>query len=545
MLRHEKSSNKPAFKPSDPTATPTPSGSSTKATSESATPPSPLAAATASPQASVPFPLRANPHLYEINTWAWLEEVGARLGRHVKLADVPDAEWDRLAERGFDVIWLMGIWQRSAEARRLALQPEMSEAYNRALPAWRTEDVVGSPYAVAAYTPDPRIGSWDDVDFVRTKLNARKMAVFLDFVGNHTALDHAWVSDHPEFYVQGTQQDFDQDPNIFYRAETKKGTRLIALARDPYFPPWRDLAQLNHFSPEMRVAQLADLTTIAQHCDGVRCDMAMLQLHEVFARTWSRFLQGVATPATEFWTDAKAAVPNLILLAESYWGLEEKLLSLGFSFAYDKEIYDAVRDQNVPLIRSRLAMPFETQKHFARFLENHDEQRCAVVLGDERLPALGTLMLTIAGMRFYHHGELEGRKIHLPIQLRAATPEQPDPATVAFFDKILRATNEEVFHTGNWNLLAVTPEGLAGFENLIAFEWRSGKAWKMIVVNVSASATQGRVTVGNRVSPGTEYVFYDQLNEARYLRGGEELSRLGLFVRLEAYRAHLFDITPG
>ena len=43
------------------------------------------------------FSLRPHPHLYEINTWAWLEQLSARLGRAVKLVDVPDAEWDALA----------------------------------------------------------------------------------------------------------------------------------------------------------------------------------------------------------------------------------------------------------------------------------------------------------------------------------------------------------------------------------------------------------------------------------------------------------------
>jgi len=492
-----------------------------------------------------PFPLRTNPHLYEINTWAWLEEVGDRLGRKVMLANVPDAEWDRIAQRGFDIIWLMGVWQRSAESRRLALQPEKSEYYSRALPGWRTEDVVGSPYAVAAYSPDPRIGSWADVDLVRKKLNTRNIALFLDFVGNHTALDHPWVAEHPEYYVQGTQKDFDLDPSIFYRSETKKGTFFIALGRDPYFPPWRDLAQLNHFSPEMRAAQLKDLSTIAEHCDGVRCDMAMLQLNEIFAKTWSRFLGGAAAPATEFWSDAKTAVPNLILLAEAYWGTEERLLNLGFSFAYDKEMYDAVRDANVPEIRKRLAMPVATQECLARFLENHDEARWAAVFGGPRLPALGTLMSTLPGMRFYHHGELEGRKIHFPIELRTSAPEEPDAASVAFFDTILRTTNEDVFHKGKWQLLSIAPEGDPSFEKLIAYEWRSETAWKIIVVNVSANAAQGLIPLSERVSASGQYVFYDQLNDARYLRGGEELSRVGLFVRLETFHAHLFDIMPA
>lgn len=486
-----------------------------------------------------------NPHLYEINTWVWLEELSARLGREVKLADVPDQEWGALKDRGFDIVWLMGIYQRSPEGRALALVPELTQVYSRALPDWRPEDVVGSPYSVPAYTPDPRIGTWRDVDSVRKKLRARGMALFLDFVGNHTALDHPWARKNPEFYVQGTEQDFEKDPSAFYRVETKNGTFFLAHGRDPYFPPWRDTLQLNHFHPGMRAAHLDELATIAKHCDGVRCDMAMLQLNDIFGKLWSRFLPaGMTAPAAEFWTEAKNALPNLTLLAEAYWGTEGRLLDLRFSFVYDKDLYDAVRDLNLGGVRAQIGLPVSTQNHFARFMENHDEPRCAVTFGGARLQALGTLMSTVPGMRFYHHGELEGRKIQLPIQLRRAAPEEPDPAVVAFFGKILHITNEDAFHQGNWSLLLVNSVGDGTFENLIAYEWRFGNAWKMIVANLSGGASQGQIPLGDRVIASKQYVFDDQLNGVRYQRDGQDLHGPGLFVRRDAFGAHLFDIKP-
>jgi hypothetical protein len=138
--------------------------------------------------------LRPHPHLYEINTWVWLEQLSAKLGRSITLGSVPDAEWDAIANHGFDVVWLMGVWQRSAESRRITLEDSANfQRYDRALPGWRIEDVIGSPYAVAAYTPDPRIGTWDELDHARQKLRERGAALFLDFVGNHTALDHPWT----------------------------------------------------------------------------------------------------------------------------------------------------------------------------------------------------------------------------------------------------------------------------------------------------------------------------------------------------------------
>ena len=490
--------------------------------------------------------MRSNPLLYEINAWAWLEQLSARLGRRIDLSGVPEAEWDSLAQLGFDAIWLMGVWQRSPVSRQINLDdPANVPDYDRALPGWTPADVVGSPYAVMQYVPDPRIGTWDSLDRVREKLHARKMALFLDFVGNHTALDNPWVREHPEFYVQGSKQNFENNTSLFYQAKTVQGTRYIALAKDPYFPPWPDVAQLNHFNPALRAAQLNDLRTIAAHCDGIRCDMAMLQLNDIFNANWRHLLGNTPQPEKEFWIEAHAAVPNLTLLAEAYWGTEQRLLDLGFSYSYDKTLYDAVRDANIWHIRERLANFPERQSDFARFMENHDEPRRAVVFPDDRLVADGTLLGTLPGRRFYHQGELEGRRVHLPITLRIAANETPDPFSAKFFRKILQITRQDVFHEGIWKLLDVAPEGDAPTDALLVYEWRSPKAWKIIAVNLAAYTSQGRVHLADRVSPQQNYIFNDELNDVRYDRTGQELHNIGLFIRRDAFQAHLFDITPA
>lgn len=490
--------------------------------------------------------LRSHPHLFEINTWAWLEELSARAGHSITLDAVPVSEWDKLQQLGFDIVWLMGVWRRSPASREIALaEPANRPLYDRALPGWTSADVVGSPYAVAEYAPDRRIGTWGSLDRAREELHQRGIALFLDFVGNHTALDHPWTSAHPEFYVQGAAGDFAKDPASFHRIEGTNGPVFLALAKDPYFPPWKDAAQLNHFNPKMRAAQLAQLRTIAAHCDGVRCDMAMLHLNDIFANQWACFLKNPKPPKTEFWAAAHKAVPRLVLLAEAYWGTEQRLLDLGFSFAYDKSLYDALRDANVPKAQAGLAAAPSVEGHFARFLENHDEARCASAFGKQRLPGAATLMGTLPGMRFYHQGELEGRSAFLPITLRMQANAPPDPEIFALFAKILQITNDDAFHSGTWNLLPVVPEGDGTAGNLAVYEWRSAKSWKVIVGNLAGNAAQGRVKLGDRVSTAAQYIFYDQLNDVRYERSGEELRNLGLFVRREAFQAHLFDVSSA
>jgi Alpha amylase, catalytic domain len=490
------------------------------------------------------FRIRPHPHLYEINTWSWLERMSADLGRMIQLDDVPDSTWDFIAERGFNIVWLMGVWRRSPESRRIALEdPGNFPQFARALPGWTPNDVVASPYAIAAYVPDARVGTWDSIDRVRNKLHARGMGLFLDFVGNHTALDHPWVREHSEYYVRAKQQDFEKDPGFYYQVQTPQGARFIALAKDPYYAPWKDVAQLNHFHPGTRAAQLTELRTVASHCDGVRCDMAMLLLNDIFANGWRRLLGDAPTPKEEFWWEVKSVVPNLTLLAEAYWGTEPRLVGLGFDFAYDKSLYDSVRDLNPQQARDRLNSLPQYQNNFARFMENHDEARRAVVFPNDRLVADGTLMGTLPGMRFYHQGELEGRTIHLPITLRLAAEEPVDPISAAFFGRILKITRQDVFHEGKWNLAEVVAEGDSSAGGLIVYEWRSEETWKVIAVNLSGNASQGRVRWPPHIFPAARYTFYDELNDLTYPRDGEELRNIGLFVRRNPFQAHLFDVT--
>lgn len=491
------------------------------------------------------FPLRHHPHLYEINTYAWLESLSANAGRRLRLSEVPDSEWDAIAAMGFDIVWLMGVWQRSPISQKLGREAQSRyTGYKEALPGWTPDDIAGSPYSVKQYEPDARLGSWSDIDAARQKLHERKMALFLDFVGNHTALDHPWLGDHPEYYVQGSPQDFEKVPSSFCKIDSAKGPVYVAYGKDPYFPAWTDVAQLNHFSPEMRAAQLTELKKIAAHCDGVRCDMAMLQLNAVFERIWRAHIGNAKAPAREFWTEAKAAAPDLILLAEAYWGTESQLIELGFDFAYDKGLYDSVRDEKIGDIHWRISRPEEEQSHYARFLENHDEPRFAAVFGDDRFKAVAALMGTLPGMRFYQQGEELGIKLHTPIELRRIAEQPIDPARKDFFAKLFAATQDDAFHSGKWSVLQVTRDNEPTEDNLFVYEWRSDKSWKIVVANLSPGPAQGRIHLTNGIDPDSAYNFNDQLDGAEYVRQGAEIAQQGLFVRREGYEAHLFNVTP-
>lgn len=490
--------------------------------------------------ALLPLSLRPHPHLIEVPAWSWLEELSRLQGKRLTLGQVPDAEWDRLHEWGFDLVWLMGVWKRSPLGRhQFRSDPNRFAEYDRALPDWKLEDVVGSPYAVQDYRPDARIGTWREIDGVRRKLRERGMGLILDFVSYHTALDHDWVRSHPEYYVEGSEREFRNQPALFYLREEKNGAlRFLAHGGNPYSPPWSDRAQLNHFDAGVRRALIKVIEGLARHADGLRCDMAMLSMNEIFARTW----QGVVpeeAPAAEFWRDAIAAAPQLVWLAEVYWDRQEELQQMGFQFTYDKRFYDCLRDSSAGDLRRRLGADFARQGRMARFLENHHEQRSAAVFGPGRMQAAATLTATAPGLRLYFHGQRDGRKIYQPIELARAADEPVDASAQALYDRLLRLSHEDVFHSGRWKLLETTAAEDSTGENLVVYQWRSDGAWKLVAANPTGAAARARVALD--ADPGVAYALSDQLNDTEYARSGRELAD-GLYIQLEAGQAHLFDI---
>ena len=482
-----------------------------------------------------------HPHLFEISAWPWLERLSARENRRITLADVPPREWDAIASRGFSYVFFMGVWKRSALGTQIALEDESLRAeYDRTLPGWSAQDVCGSPYCISAYEPDPRIGGWDALDAARAELRRRGIGVVLDFVPNHTAFDHPWTTTHPERYVQGTPEDERRAPEHFRRI----GDALIACARDPYFPPWRDVAQLNYFNPDTRRAMVDQLRAIGAHCDGVRCDMAMLVLNDIFETTWRSVMrENWPPPGVEFWPDAVRQCPELLFIAEVYWDREWTLQQQGFHFTYDKRLYDRLQGASAEEVRGHLHADRGYSNRLVRFLENHDERRSAVAFA-ERLPSAAVLFATVPGMRFYFDGQLEGRRVRSPVQLCRWAEEVPDRARLIMYERLLKVTSDPLFHSGDWKLLDVASTGDNSFGDLIAYRWRMDNRLAVIVANLGSGTSSGHVPVIADLAAGAEFDFVDVLSGAKYRWTRRSLDVRGLFVRLGPGGAHVFLVDP-
>jgi hypothetical protein len=488
---------------------------------------------------------RDNPALFEINTIAWLWELAQKLGKTITLGQVPGSEWDLLKTKGMDFIWLMGVWKRSPRGRLISLNSSHFRAsFETVLPGFKDKEIIGSPYAVQSYQPDPRIGSWDELKIVQHQLHQRGMGLILDFVPNHTAIDHPWVSSNPEYYILGSAQDYQNQPESYFKVETKGQNYYVAHGRDPNYPPWTDTAQINFFNPDARAALIKQVRQISQYCDGLRCDMAMLVMNDIFQRVWGR-PSGLTSLPVEFWIELTQTLPELIYIAEAYWDTEWALQQMGFSFVYDKRLYDRLKNNPAVDIYSHLKADITFQSKLVRFIENHDEARSLEAFGAARVKPAAALYSLLPGMKLYFHGQLQGRRVKLPVQLSHARVENADLDIESFYNQLLAAVNDDVAHRGLWKLKAVYPHADENSGNLIACTRQLHQDIKLVIVNFSSQPAQGRIVFQDDIQESLEYLFIDRLNGERFTRQGVWMAHPGLIFELSGYQASLFDISPS
>lgn len=430
---------------------------------------------------------RLNPTLYEINTLLWLNQLREAYGADLTLSKVPYWEWLRFKKLGFDYVWLMGVWRRSSRSVEIAKGIDaLKVLYQFALPDWRPEDVVGSPYAIQSYEVDPLLGTSEELRAIKKVLNELDIGLILDYVPNHLALDHQWVFEHPEYFVQADAEEFMREPLNYLKVDLESGAVYIAHGRDPYFPPWSDTVQLNIFNEEARAALIKTLESISEYCDGVRCDVAMLLLNEVFQRTWGRLLKKSGCEAKEeFWLEAaskiKAAKPEFTMIAEAYWGLEDRMLELGFDYAYDKNLYNSLLHEQIDNIKRIITLDQATQSRYVRFTENHDELRAVNAFGRRRSMAASLITYTTPSMRLLHQGQIEGRRIKAPLQLKRVADEPVDSEIKNFYTTLLTVLNNDTLHYGEWRRLEVE-----GSHTVFSWLWESGARRAFICVNYAS-----------------------------------------------------------
>ena len=492
------------------------------------------------------------PLLYQLNTRVLLGEVGKQLGRPASLQDLSDGFLDDVRDKGFQWLWPLGVWQTGRVAReRSRTDPALRESYGSSLPGWRDEDVCGSPFAIQRYEVNTDFGGNEALAGLRQRLARRNLKLLLDFVPNHLAPDHPWIDQHPEFFIEGTEDDLRREPRNWSRFSTSRGSRVLAYGRDPYFPGWPDTVQLNYQHAGLREAMLGELSRVASRCDGVRCDMAMLIQPEVFARTWgdrAKPRDGSPAVTQPFWNDAIARIrrkhPNFVFVAEVYWDMEWELQQAGFDYTYDKRLYDRLHAGNGRAAREHLLATPDFQDHSLRFMENHDEPRAAAAFSPAMHRAAALITFTTPGLRLFHEGQLEGRKVFTSMHLGRRPVEEPDAAISSFYNQLLACLRRPEPHEGAWRLHGCRPawDGNPTWDPFYVATWESPGGLLLAVVNYGGSQGQCYVTLPLPALSGRQVSLVDLLSETRYERDGSGLAGNGLYLDMPAWGHHLFEL---
>ncbi len=494
-----------------------------------------------------------HPSIYQINTRVLASERSVELGRPATLDDISDAFLDDVAAKGFSWVWPLGVWQTGTIGRDLARgDVKAIEAWRRGLPDLREDDICSSPFAIVGYDVHHEYGGDAALARLRERLAGRGISLLLDFVPNHVAIDHPWVLEHPEWFVHGDEDDLVRQPRNYARVERAKGSLVLAHGRDPYFDGWSDTLQLDYRHAGLREAMLGELVRVAERCDGVRCDMAMLVQPRIFARTWAdRPPPADGTPVVRvpFWPTAIARVkqrnPRFMFLAEVYWDMEYELQQAGFDFTYDKSLYDRLASRSADAVRRHLWADAAYQDRSMRFLENHDEPRAAAVFPRPVHEAAAVIALLARGLRFVHEGQLEGRTVRVPMQLARRPAEPVDEALRAFYGRLFAVLARPEVHEGEWRLWECREAwpGNPTHASFVVASWEAGERRLLSAVNYGPTQAQCRVSLD--VLRGHAVTLVDLLGDARYERDGDALADEGMFLDMPAWGRHVFELQCG
>ncbi|MFX1312188.1 MAG: alpha-amylase family glycosyl hydrolase [Promethearchaeota archaeon] len=482
-----------------------------------------------------------NPKIYEINTWPWLHSLSEKYNSFIGLKNIPEEIINEELAL-FDAVWLMGIWERSPASKRIALEhPDLQTEYHKALSDFRDDDIVGSPYSVYYYHVDKNIGGIEGLKWIRDQLAEREIRLLLDYVPNHVSIDSIWTLEQ-DLFIKGTIEDLISHPYEYFSISEQ----VYAHGKDPNFPAWTDTIQINAFSKEARQKSLNTLLQIAELCDGIRCDMAMLMTNDVFKKTWGE--KAGSVPEKEFWEGIipiiKERFPNFLFIAEVYWDMEWKLQKQGFDFCYDKRLYERLINKNAQAIISHIRAEWDYQSKLVRFIENHDEQRAVSVFGEQKSRAAAIIALTLPGAKLIHEGQMHGYKLKLPVQLRRRESEEINKSLFDFYRNLLKIVPSKGFEKENWDLCEVNPIEISdsSYNNIISYFFGTNSQYKTIVVNYSPNLAKAHIKINQLDYGSSNWKFIDLLTQKEYVYKGDDLNKYGLYVDLSAWNGHVFEI---
>ena len=196
----------------------------------------------------------------------------------------------------------------------------------------------------------------------------------------------------------------------------------------------------------------------------------------------------------------KYICPGFLFIAEAYWDLEWELQQQGFDFCYDKKLYDRLEHSNAENIRLHLCADLTCQGEVGSFHREPRRTSGGGCIFTPKQRAAALTAATVPGLRLFHEGQFEGRKVRPPVFLGRRAEEPLDRDLHDFYTKLLEAVNRPVFRYGEWRLCSEAgwPDN-SSFQNLVAYSWSHQGEHCLIVVNLSDSPVQARVQLQSKV----------------------------------------------
>lgn len=266
-----------------------------------------------------------------------------------------EAELPRLKELGVDILWFMPVHPIGLENRKGGL---------------------GSYYSIQDYTAvNPEFGTMDDMKSLIAKTHELGMYIILDWVANHSAWDHAWVTEHPEYYA-------------------KDSTGAMISPFD-----WTDVVAFNYDNAGMREAMKNDMVFWVRDMDidGFRCDVA-------------------GEVPTDFWVDIRTALDNIkpvFMLAEAEKAeLVEEAFDMDYGW-HQHHLMNEIAKGNIDANEMNayfdtLDVKYPDRSFKLYFTSNHDENSWNGTV-EERLgdaaDALSVLSFTVGDMPLIYNGQ--------------------------------------------------------------------------------------------------------------------------------------------
>ena len=428
--------------------------------------------------------------LYQINIRNFLKEQ-----KVVNILQIPIAFWESLEINGIDSIWLMGVWQICLASKEKA---EL-QTYDLDELKYTKNDIVGSCFAIEDYIFDVNIGN--SQDFLRLKqiLNNLGIKLILDFIPNHFGMSSSLIFDYPEIFLESQELVVGSS----FEFMTKFGKKYFYHGKDPHFDSWNDTVQIDYSKKATHDFMTKKLENVAKYCDGVRCDMTMLVLPEVFSKTWNIDFDEENIKNTCFWQEVvpvmkkqKAEIgEDFIFLAEVYWDLEKAMLDFGFDFVYNKKLLDNLKKKQYQEVINSIQLP-----NGILFLENHDEDRSSKIFDNNILKLCFVLLCFCPNLQFFQHGQWQLQTIRVPIQvcIPEISPQQVNNKTRVFYDKILQYTAKNILLDNFVYVLSQLEE------RLIAITWQNQVSKTKIVLVINFLEQKQSLNINTFLEQGSE-----------------------------------------